>query len=214
MASFALAQPDVTFEQVAAGVLGFFTDLTDAEQRISLSLYRLLAEGQPVSMRAVASAANAPIEEAERALARWPDVDRARGGTVLGYWGLTLRPTRHCLLLGDRVLYAVCAWDTLFLPELLEQPARVQSNCPVSGKRVALEVGREGVKGDARHLPISLIRPGRHSNFSGLVHFFSTSEAGSKWLAQHPGTVLASLEQAWQLGRRRNALRYAGKRFP
>lgn len=209
---------DVTLEQVSAGILAFFTDLSESEQRISLSLYRLLAEGQPVAMRDLARAAGVTPEEAEHTVARWPGVHRAANATVTGYWGLTIKPTRHRMRLGERVLYAWCAWDTLFLPELLGQRAKVQSNCPVSGKKIALEVGPGGVKAGARRAPVSFVAPDPQkamqdivSNFCRFVHFFSTEEAGAEWVSQHPGTILASLEEAWELGRRRNALRYPGR---
>jgi len=38
----------------------------------------------------------------------------------------------HALQFDGRTLYAWCAWDTLFLPELLGRPARVTSTDPVS----------------------------------------------------------------------------------
>src|SRR5207245_1750782 len=59
---------------------------------------------------------------------------------VIGFWGLTIRPMAHRLLLDDRVLYAWCAWDTLFLPELIGKPAQVKSTCPTTGTPISLSV--------------------------------------------------------------------------
>ncbi len=53
----------------------------------------------------------------------WPNVERDQQGRVVGFSGLTLRPTAHSLRVGDRQLYAWCAWDTLFLPALLDETA-------------------------------------------------------------------------------------------
>lgn len=209
---------DASFERLSAPILGLFPRLSEAEQRISLALYRLLAEGEAVPSDAVARAAGVAREEVERVLTCWPGVQRAAVGTVTGYWGLTITPTRHRIQLADRVLYAWCAWDTLFLPGLLAQRASVQSNCPVSGKRIALEVRPDGVARAARRPAVSFIAPDRQKatadivgNFCRFVHFFSTPEAGAEWISHHPGTVLATLDEAWELGQRRNARLYPGR---
>lgn len=153
-------------------------------------------------------------------LARWPNVQRGANGSVLGYGGLTIQPTRHRIHLGDRVVFGWCAWDTLFLPELLAQRARVQSNCPVCGKRVRLEVGPAGVAAGAEQLRISFVAPDRQeasqdivNSFCRFVHFFATEEAATQWLSKHPGAVLATLDEAWALGQRRNRQRYPGLSF-
>ena len=41
--------------------------------------------------------------------------------------------------------------------------------------------------------------------FCHFVHFFTSGEAGESWTAEHPGTFLLSLEDAFELGRLVNA---------
>ena len=45
-------------------------------------------------------------------------------------------------------------------------------------------------------------------SFCHVVHFFSAREAGVAWTAEHPGTFLLSLEEAFELGRLVNALNF------
>jgi alkylmercury lyase len=203
------------FDHLSASVLALFPRLSEAEQRMSLALYRLLAGGEAVAANVLAAAAGVRPEEVERVLARWPGVQRAAVGTVTGYWGLTITPTRHRVQIGGRVVYAWCAWDTLFLPGVLAQSAYVQSNCPVSGKRIDLELKPTGIARVAGRVSVSFIVPDRRkasenivNNFCRFIHFFSAPEAGEQWVSQHPGTVLATLDEAWELGCRRNALLY------
>ncbi len=37
------------------------------------------------------------------------------------YWGLAIAETKHRLEVDGRALYTWCAWDSLFLPEILQR---------------------------------------------------------------------------------------------
>jgi hypothetical protein len=72
-----------------------------------------------------------------------------------------------------------------------------------------------GIEPTTDELFISLLAPEpgnaaadivRH--FCCHVQFLSSERAGNEWIAKQPGTLLATLDQAWQLGRRHNAQRY------
>ena len=67
-------------------------------------------------------------------------------GRVVAFSGLSLTPTAHRFTVAGRTLYTWCAWDTLFLPALLGQSARVESPCPITGTAVRLEVEPSGVR--------------------------------------------------------------------
>ena len=203
------------FQKVAAAILALFPPLTGEEQRVSLALYRLLGEGHAVAVDRLARSTGVAAAEIERTLARWPNVHRRPDGAVTGYGGLTIQPTPHRIRLGRIAVYGWCAWDTLFLPELLAQRVRVESKCPMSGEAIGLDVSPEGVAAGGRQLKVSFVAPDPQKaaqdivkSFCRFVHFFASEEAGAHWLAQHPGAVLATLEEAWALGRRRNKQRY------
>ena len=78
-----------------------------------------------------------------------------------------------------------------------------------------LTVSPDGIEPAGEPPLVSLVAPEptqaaadivRH--FCCHVQFFASEVAGRGWVAKQPGTFLATLEQAWQLGRRRNAQRY------
>ncbi len=54
---------------------------------------------------------------------------------------------------------------------------------------------------------MNLIRIGR-DNFCHYVHFFSSAEAGGKWTAEHPGTFIMSIDDAYNLARVKNETQY------
>jgi alkylmercury lyase len=107
--------------------------------------------------------------------------------------------------------YTWCAWDTLFLPELLATTARVASTCPVTGETIRLTVGPDGV---TRVAPpgavLSFLRPeGRFDekviqSFCHFVLFFASEAAAWTWTATHPGTFVLSIDDGFTLARLRN----------
>jgi alkylmercury lyase len=117
----------------------------------------------------------------------------------------------HCLEVDGRQLCAWCAWDTLFLPELLGRTVDVSSRCPTTGEAIRLRVAPDGVHGlvpaDA---VLSFLRPTERfdantiHSFCHFVHFFASRQAAEPWMARHRGTFALSVEDAFEIGRRFN----------
>lgn len=203
------------FKKVSAAILALFPPLAEVEQRVALTLYRLLAEDGPVSSDILARASGIGPAETERMLSGWPGVYRDERGRIIGYGGLTIAETKHRIQLGRNTRYTWCAWDTLFIPELLNTTALVESTCPATGARITLSVGPDGFEPAGPPPSVSLVAPELTkaaadivSHFCCHVHFLASEVAAREWISKQPGTFLATLDQAWQLGRRRNAQRY------
>ncbi|MGI8616065.1 MAG: organomercurial lyase [Actinomycetota bacterium] len=189
----------------------------DLDERVALAVYRRLAEGSPAPVADVAERAGAPSERVEQLLTSWPGVFFDGQERVIGFWGLTitrLSPT-HRLEVDGRELFAWCAWDTLFLPGILDATARVESACATTGETISLLVSPEGVLETSHpETVVSFLTPERGfdadviQSFCHFVHFFASHAAGEAWTAEHPGTFLLSLEDAFELGRRVNALNF------
>jgi alkylmercury lyase len=193
------------------------TAAPDFDERIALEVYRRLAEGSPAPTSDVAERAGVDSERVEELLASWPGVYLNEERDVIGFWGLTiteLSPT-HRLDVDGRNLFAWCAWDTLFLPGILDATAKVESTCPTTGETISLVVSPAGVV-ETSHAGavVSFLTPDHDfdadviQGFCHFVHFFASREAGEAWTAEHPGTFLLSLDDAFELGRRVNALNF------
>jgi alkylmercury lyase len=182
-------------------------DPTLTRQRLSVALYRLLAEGEPVAAEGLAESARVPVEEAIEALERWPNVFLDSDGRVIAFGGLALRRTPHRFEIDGRTLHAWCAWDTLFLPIVLGRAARVESRSPTSGTPIALTVTPDGVENVSPQTTVlSLVHPGEFGRnlikeFCHHVHFLASPEDGERWLAEHERGYVVSLADGFELGR-------------
>jgi alkylmercury lyase len=149
--------------------------------------------------------------EGARRMQDWPGVYYDGEQRVIGYWGLSLAPTRHRLRISGRELFAWCAWDTLFLPAVLDSRIEVASTCRGTGQAVRLTVSPTAVESaDPPRLAVSFVVPSGEAvradvvtSFCHYVHFF-TSENAEK----HPEAFLLSLPEAFEVGRLLNRRRY------
>jgi alkylmercury lyase len=197
-------------------MLAAFPELDEFEQRLSITLYRELARGEPVAVRALAARADARADYVARRLERWHAVRYDQRRRIVGYWGLTIVPTRHRLRIGERDLYAWCAWDTLFLPALLGARAEVHSSCRASGLPVRLTVGAGAIDAaSAATLALSFVLPAEATiradvvaSFCSHVHFFGSAELAAGCAELPPSAFVLDLETAFEAGRLRNRGRY------
>ncbi len=194
-----------------------FTELNEEEQSVSVELYRLLARGEPVFDEAIASAINMPLNTVDSILNHWPGVYYDGQHRIIGYWGLALPKMSHRFKVNGRTLYTWCAWDSLFIPEILQQTAHVESRCPVTSDAIQLTVTPQEVKElNPPGVVISFLTPEETKirenvivNFCHYVHFFTSKNAGMEWTSKNEGTFLLSLEEAFHLAKRKNRLQYA-----
>jgi alkylmercury lyase len=200
---------------LAAELAAAMPTLSEEQQHLALTLYRLLADGEPVDQDRLATRADLAPEHVTQLLGDLPGVyldDRER---VIGFWGLTTGPMAHRLLIDDRVLYAWCAWDTLFLPELIGKPAQVKSTCPTTGTPISLSVhGLEVTDIAPASTVLSFLRRDQPfdadaiATFCHYVHFFSDRAAAENWTREHDGTFIISLADGAEIARLANAARF------
>jgi len=208
----------INLDQVLTVILNCFPSLNLLEQRLSLDLYRLLAQGEPVSRDVLAHRLAVPVETVKQILDRWPGVFFDSQQRVVGYWGLSI-PTAytgpHQFRINNRTLSTWCAWDTLFLPQLLGGEAQIESRSP-GGDKVSLVVSPSRVERiEPAETCMSFLLPDEAgvqkdivTTFCHFIHFFPSRQAGEGWIAKHPGVFLLSLEDALSLGLKKNEKQY------
>jgi alkylmercury lyase len=209
----------IDLDDLAASILSVFPTLDPFEQRLSLELYRLLAEGQAVPRAKLAERLGVGVEIVNGVLGGWPGVFSDPQQRVVGYWGLSI-PEAYCsphrLTVDGRKLFAWCAWDTLFLPQLLGQRVEVESSSPTPGVTVNLTVTPEKAKHvAAAGVHMSFLLPDAAAmqkdvvtTFCHFVHFFPSHEDGERWAAQHAGTFIMPIADAYGLACRKNEAQY------
>lgn len=207
----------VNLQEIADALTGASPELDDEARRAALATYRLLAEGAPLPVSRIAEATDLAPEMIEGLIDSWPGVFRDHDGNIVGFWGLAIGPLdpEHRIEVDGQTLWAWCAWDTLFLPDVLGKEARIISTDPQTGETVRLTVGPDGVVQTSHEgAVLSFLVPDGPfsekdvvSEFCHFIHFFSSREAGERWVREHTGTILLSLEDGFELGRVRNRAR-------
>ena len=192
------------------------------EQRVALALYRELAKGQAVDDAQLGRALGVSPADAEALLqsgALKSFVYADDEGRVLGFGGLAAAPMHHRFEVEGRTLWTWCAWDSLFIPEILGRSARVASADPESGELVRLVVTPDCVESvEPDETVISFIRVDTQglgasaanvmARFCHFIFFFASRASGERWVDKNPGTFLYSLDDAFGLGRRLNATNF------
>ncbi len=181
---------------------------------LAIALYRLLGQGAPVSYQRLARVSALPVERVRALLSAWPGVFH-EAARITGFGGLSVRAASgHQLRIGQRILYAQCALDTLFIPAILGERVEVLSACPVTGRPVRLTVTPHSVTDlTPASALLSMLFPQPEMmgdivrRFCGQVHFFVFREAAERWLAGHPEALLMTVADGFALGRRLNELR-------
>ena len=194
-----------TFNQ---SLLSSSTPFTAAESSVARAAYAALLADTPASLADLARRANLPVGTVEGMLAVRPGVARfTADGWLEGYLGRSRRPTPHRFVVHDRMLFVWCAWDGLFLPRVIGRTARLTSNCPVTGHRIALVVGPDGVLDvDPASAVMSFVASsGPAGNGVGAccpyIHFLESPAAGKQWQSGHPTGCVLTIDQAWSLAR-------------
>lgn len=210
---------NLNLEELAASIVACFPTFDLLEQRLSLDLYRLLAEGQPVPRPALAKRLAIPVDTVNRILDGWPGVFCDAERRIVGYWGLSIPAayrSSHTLRTNGQTLSAWCAWDTLFLPQLIGQTAEIESVGPAESGIVRLTVAPDRVERvEPVSAQMSILLPDAQemqkdvvTSFCHFVHFFPSRQAGESWVAKHAGTFILSIHEAHVLARLKNEAQY------
>ncbi|MBM0224375.1 organomercurial lyase [Micromonospora sp. ATA51] len=137
-------------DRLLAEYLKIMPVLDPAQARIGVGLWRLLAEGTPVTASALAGRLGLPEQQVAGA------IDGVLAGThhqdnqgrIIAFWGLSLpeMPSPHRLTVDGKTLYAWCAPDTLWLPRVLGKTIAVQSSLETTGQPILLLIGPNGIE--------------------------------------------------------------------
>ena len=127
-----------TLSALASNLLARLPSMTGEEQRLGLEIYRQLAQGEPVLRSELAEAVKAPTDTVDELLEH-PNLKcltyADKQGRIIGFGGLAVREMPHRFKVDGRTLYTWCAWDSLFIPGILDLEAEVESPAPGSSAR-------------------------------------------------------------------------------
>ena len=209
---------DTVFDTLTAKLC----DLDEAEQLVALALYRELRRGVPVSDNESAQVQSRDAHDVS-ALLQTPALDsliyRDDDGLIVGFGGRAVVPMNHRFRVNGRTLYTWCAWDALFLVDVLNVRAEIESTCPQTGTAIHVTVSRAGVERiEPKEAVISFLFPDAPlfeqsagqtiASFCHYVHFLESPEVAEQWTAKHEGTFALSVDDGFRLGRMHNDTRF------
>ncbi|MPZ51361.1 MAG: alkylmercury lyase [Acidimicrobiia bacterium] len=213
------SEPNMTsnalLEEWARRVADALPERTPQDQEIAVQTFRLLAKGEPVTPRQISEAANVSEEQVAETFhslsgVLWDDQER-----IVGFFGLDIRHFKpsHAMEVGEATVYGWCAWDTLFITEILGQEAHVESTDPNNGATVQLTVTPEGVTNvRPPEAVVSLLQPEDSfgadviATFCHHIHFFTSAESAEEWMADRPSLFTVTVDEAFQVGQMVNRL--------
>jgi len=204
--------PASSVDAIDAALAAATPALDEGARRLTAAVVRLLAAGEPVSVPAAAAGAGMPASRAGQLLRSWPGVFWDDRGQVTGFWGLALAPMPHRIRRAGTGLHAWCAWDPLFLAQVIGD-LQVATADPVSGEAINYHLADNGAITAASHphTVLSFLSPGRPwddevmTTFCHYVWHFTGPATAQRWIAAHPGTFVLSLDPATELARRHAA---------
>ncbi|MFQ6006318.1 MAG: organomercurial lyase [Woeseia sp.] len=174
---------------------------------------RVLAKGRPVTTN--------QVDEIVDELGIDPDAseqflqtvaERDDDDNIVGALGLSLKQHPHRFIVGGAQMTTWCAQDTLFLPVMLQQLATVETQSPVSKKKIRITVGPDGVKEVSPAgavMSTVILDPDNidlntptdiQMNFCRNIHFFASEEEVEQCAAGRGDIETLSLEEAFDLG--------------
>lgn len=167
-------------------------------------LLRLLAQGEPVSVEALAGVVGQLPSEVAQAIQQNMNVEYDEAGNIIAA-ALSLQPTPHKVEIDGRILYTWCALDALMYLPLLEQPVQVESPGAVTGLPIRMTVTPQGVENvQPETAVVSIVKPKPdlwiREAFCNDVHFFSSPETAASWLAEHQEATIIPVDKAFILG--------------
>ncbi len=182
--------------------------------QLLIKVIRTVAEGQPVNDEQVSSiVAEIEIDEARAEEFLRAVTERDDDDNIIGIVGLTQNPNwAHRFNVNGNSLRTWCAWDTLYIPLLLNRTATVESESPASKGTVRVTVSPDAVNETSpKEAVVSVVvlepDPDRTSveeiwsQFCHQVYFFASREEGEQWAAARDDIEILTVEEAFELGK-------------
>jgi len=186
------------------------------QQRLAVNVYGELSRGNPISISTLASQLNISENEIKSKIEELPGIYRNDDGDIIGFWGLAVGyNSPHKLLVDGISTNTWCAWDALFIPEVLGKVAEVQLTCPVTDHVTSLKASASGLtEVSNENAVISFVMPDVFDadvikNFCHFIYGFKNKEAFEQWKKDgHENCFAFSLQEAFELGKLKNKYQF------
>jgi len=198
-----------------------FVKLSREQQQISTQIYKSLAEGNPVSIENLSNSLGMDQELVKNITDKWPGIFYDDDSRIMGYWGLTTQEMGHRFKIDGSITYTWCAWDALFIPQIIGKTAEVESVDPFTNNTIKLTVTpTDGISNitpseavvsllilDTAELLADVIQ-----SFCHYVHFFESKSSANDWISKSDKKEdlwILAIDEAYSIGLRKNERQFA-----
>ena len=193
--------------------IGLPPDWGEGYNRLVATLFAEIAKGDPVTPETVDSLianANVDLEEGREFIAGVSE--KNENGGIVGAVGLTQNNYPHKFEVDGVNLATWCAWDTLFIAQVLKKTASVVSNAPGSNTPVELVIGPDGAKAPEGAVVSFVILDPEEIDTSSLesvwmtfchqIHFFPSHKEAEAWTNDRGyNFAILSIKDAFEVGK-------------
>lgn len=191
---------------------------TSEMQMLSVTLYRLLGRGAPVTHDQLGAACGISAERATHLLSEFPPTTVAFDEqlAIIAFGGISVTPSHHRFVTKEVELYTWCVFDALFLPEILSKSATLITRCPSSGAELTVELAPGEVRAARPSgCVMSIVTPddkaccdNLRTAFCDHVNLFRDEQTFRTGSQGRHDVGCVTLQEAQLFARRRNVLRY------
>jgi len=203
-------------DKISDFFIAAFPKMDHTEQVLARTVYQQLSLGEPLHQEHLAELLEQAPDTVREKLKKWGSVFYNEANDIIGFLGITVNETPHHMLMNEKKCYAWCAWDTLFIPELIGATVQITSVCATTNEIIILTVSPQSIHPTQTDIWVSFLLPDKKSvqenvstSFCHFVHFFNSKEAGETWTNQHNNIFLLSLNEAFEVGKKVNAARFS-----
>ena len=207
----------LSVEEIAANLnaAGIPPEFGKDNSRLLIKTLRTLAQGKPVTKAEtvqISEELEIPFDQADEFLRGVSERDS--DDNIIGLIGLSLNQDwAHRFDVNGNSLRTWCAWDTLFLTQIIGEETMVESESPKSGTTVRLRLNKNGVEGSVPEtsvVTIVNIDPDVHDvssmeaiwgNFCHQVYFFPSRDEAEEWASGKNNIEVLTIDEAYELGR-------------
>ena len=119
----------------------------------------------------------------------------------------------HCFHVNGNSLRTWCAWDTLFLTQIIGEEVSVESESPQSGKTIRVRFNKNGVEGSIPETSVVTIvnidpevqdvssMEAIWGYFCHQVYFFPSRDEADEWASGKTNIEVLTVDEAFELGR-------------
>lgn len=195
---------------------------SEKQSHVLIAIWRLVAKGKtiaPACIKEIASQHGMSVNAVNSLLGSTAEYDAH--GNIVGMFGLSQNEHPHGFQLKGYSMSTAtfhvharlstwCAWDSLFLPSLLNQTAEVETACPQTGQAIRLTISPVRIEEyEPAGIVVSFVLPERPKQAAGKiwkafchhVFFFISEEAALEWFRNRCSNRFAilSVEEGYRL---------------